>query len=126
MPLRDLSTFHDPDLILPIQGVEYRIKSPSILEADRIRGLNFDPEMVDDKLHAEVVKILGATRDAMTANGLPDTYATHAGRTALVYFGISPEAGHAYWQFQQLASVVDTDAVIAKHTESSAETDAPA
>lgn len=124
-PLRDLSTFHDPDLILPINGVQYRIKSPSILEADRIRELNFDPELVDDKLHTEVTKILGSTREEMKANRLPDTYATHAGRTALVYFGISPEAGHAYWAFQQLASVVDVDSLIAKHADSSAESDAP-
>lgn len=56
----DLRKFRDPDLILPIGGKEYRIKSPSALEGLRIRQLFAANVIGDESELEEIAKILGA------------------------------------------------------------------
>ncbi|RJO69769.1 hypothetical protein D5S18_28110 [Nocardia panacis] len=110
--LRDLSEFYDPDLSLPIGGVVYKIKSPGIREADRLRLLIIDDSLTAAQEYEEIVKILGAARGDMARDGVPDTMAMHAGRTALLHFGGSPDMGRANWQFGQLADFIDIRDVI--------------
>jgi len=110
--LRDLSEFYDPDLSLPIDGVIYKIKSPGIREADRLRLLVLDDNLSAAQEYEEIRKILGPAREEMARDGVPDTMAMHAGRTALLHFGGSPSLGRANWQFAQLADFVDIQAVI--------------
>ncbi|KZM75743.1 hypothetical protein [Nocardia terpenica] len=110
--LRDLTEFYDPDLSLPIGGVLYKITCPGITEADRLRSLVADETLTTAQEYAEVVKILGPVREEMARNGVPDTMAMHAGRTALLHFGGSPDMGRAHWQFAQLADFVDIQAML--------------
>ncbi|MFI5778140.1 hypothetical protein [Nocardia sp. NPDC051570] len=114
--LRDLSEFYDPDLSLPIGGVIYKIKSPGISEADRLRLLILDETLSAAQEYEEIRKILGPAREEMARNGVPDTMAMHAGRTALLHFGGSPSLGRVNWQFAQLADFVDIQAVLDSST----------
>ncbi|MFC9874881.1 DUF7426 family protein [Nocardia salmonicida] len=110
--LRDLTEFYDPDLQLPISGVTYRVRSPGIVEADRLRGLVLDDLAPADE-YREIVQILGTARDEMAANGVPDAMAMHAGRTALLHFGASPELGRYHWQLAQLGQILDAEELLA-------------
>ncbi|WP_280273372.1 DUF7426 family protein [Nocardia wallacei] len=110
--LRDLTEFYDPDLSLPIGGVVYKIKCPGINEADRLRTLIIDQTLTAAAEYDEIVKILGPAREEMARNDVPDTMAMHAGRTALLHFGGSPDLGRANWQFAQLADFVDLQALL--------------
>ncbi|QIS18527.1 DUF7426 family protein [Nocardia terpenica] len=110
--LRDLTEFYDPDLSLPIGGVIYKITCPGITEADRLRSLVADETLTATQEYAEIITILGQAREEMASNGVPDTMAMHAGRTALLHFGGSPDLGRAHWQFAQLADFVDIQAML--------------
>lgn len=110
--LCDLDEFYDPDLYLPIRGTRYRIYCPGVTEADRLRGVILNDSLSAAEELAEIVKILGPAREAMAANNVPDTMATHAGRTALLHFGGNPSMGRANWQFAQLADFVDVQALL--------------
>ncbi|UQE74191.1 hypothetical protein MYK68_15885 [Gordonia sp. PP30] len=56
----DLREFHDPDLLLTINGKTYRIPSPSASEGLKIRQL-FAAEMIGDATELDhIAKILGA------------------------------------------------------------------
>ncbi|MEU3013341.1 DUF7426 family protein [Nocardia asteroides] len=105
---RDLTEFYDPDLVLPIGGTEYRIKSPGIAEADRLRMIALT-DLDAETEQAEIAKILGPARDQMAANGVPDTMALHAGRTAILHFGASPLLGQQYWSSGELLKGIDLD-----------------
>jgi hypothetical protein len=145
--LPDLAEYFDPDLGLPIRGKVYRIPSPGIDEGDRLRKyLLFGPTPVtelddatdelvaipftDADIHrievAEGVKILGPVRAQMLADGVPDTMAQHAARTALAHFGAGPKLGRSYWQFAHLADLVDVDALIAEAATAAAQSDTKA
>lgn len=67
----DLRKFRDPDLILPIGGKQYRIKSPSALEGLRIRQLFAANVIGDESELAEIAKILGA-------HWVPDVRSVHS------------------------------------------------
>lgn len=60
MAFDDLRTFHDPDLILPIGGKEYRITAPSASDGLRIRQLFAAQAIGDTTELAHIAKILGA------------------------------------------------------------------
>ncbi|MFI5778700.1 hypothetical protein [Nocardia sp. NPDC051570] len=119
--LRDLSEFYDPDLSLPIGGVIYKVKSPGITEADRLRLLIIDETLSAADEYDEIIKILGPAREQMARNGVADTMAMHAGRTALLHFGGSPSMGRANWQFAQLADFVDIQALLDSKADDEAE-----
>lgn len=104
---RDLAEFYEPDLLLPIAGQVYRIKCPGITEADRLRPLVLDATLTARQEVDEIRRILGPARDEMAANGVPDSMAIHAGRTALLHFGGSPALGQAHWLLGQLGDIAD-------------------
>lgn len=109
--LDDLDLHYDPDLYLPIRGVVYRIPAPTISEADRLRQVawsTMDPE----REHTEIVKVLGTAHSEMESAELPAPYRDHAGRTAIVHFGMSPELGRAHWTFAHLTARIDIEALI--------------
>ncbi|ROZ89014.1 hypothetical protein [Gordonia sp. OPL2] len=103
--LDDLASHYDPDLLLPIDGVLYRIPAPSIGEADRLRPKLWGAEarvFGPDEEWAECIKILGTAYAEMVAHEIPAPYVGHAGRTALIYFCSGPQGGElarAHWQF---------------------------
>ncbi|WP_416565051.1 hypothetical protein [Nocardia testacea] len=123
--LRDLSDFYDPDLLLPIAGVVYRVKCPGIKEADRLRLLVFDQSLTADQEHEEIKRILGPVREQMAGNGVPDSMATHAGRTALLHFGGNPTLGRTNWELGQLGDIADIQALFDAEAGDSATEDAP-
>lgn len=109
----DLGGYFDPDLLLPIGGTLYRIKAPTIGEADRIRPKLWGPEartFGPDEEWAECVKILGDAYAQMVADGMPAPYVAHAGRTALIHFCSGPqgpELGRGHFQLAHITDRVD-------------------
>jgi hypothetical protein len=111
MGYRDLGEFFDPDLLLPINGKEYRIASPNAEAGLRLRTLFAAPDATtwsDDDELAEVMGLLGATKNddgewvggawsEMAADGIAWPAIWHAGRTALMHFGMSPTLAEVHW-----------------------------
>ena len=102
--LGDLADHLDTDLVLPILGIDYRIPSPGITESDRLAMVVVDTTLTELQTHAEAVKILGTVRLDMADNGVPDPMAEHAGRTALVHFGMNARMAASYWRFAPLVA----------------------
>lgn len=127
--LDDLDLHYDPDLYLPIRGTVYRIEAPPIHEADRVRELVWTKNLDPRTEHAEIVKILGGIgKDGkprtdgayaqMAANEVPAPFVSHAGRTAIIHFGASPELGRAHWTFAYLTERINIDELIDNLAES--------
>lgn len=109
--MRDLRDFFDPDLRLPINGKTYTITSPNAEHGLKLRALFSDDERVitDADELAEIAELLGATINdegvpegglwaEMVADGLSWPEILHAGRTGLMYYGLSPLHGGTYWE----------------------------
>lgn len=129
----DLDDFFEPNLVLPIGGVEYVIEPPSALDVIRLRRIFADPAADAtsvDRLDWQA-KLLGAEWDAeaqeyvgadgsvwaeMLANGVGGEAILRAGNTALLRFGINPELASVYWgpddpladALDELAAAADT------------------
>ena len=99
MAFKDLSEFFDPDLRLPIRGKTYTITSPNAEQGIKIRAMFADDEHVvtNDEELAEIRAMLGPVWDEMQADGVSWIEMMHAGRTALMYYGISPAIGETHW-----------------------------
>lgn len=100
MAFEDLRTFFNPDLPLTINGKTYTISSPNAEHGIKIRALFADPDRVINDVEelAEVKALLGPAWDEMNADGVSYIEAMHAGRTALMYYGISPAVGETHWR----------------------------
>lgn len=109
MALKDLDTFFDPDLHLPIKGKQYTVPAPDGVEGPRIRNLMLDRGLPVVEQTDEAVKVLGPAFTRMVDDGVPWTMILHAGRTALINFGFSPDMGEIHWQLAQLGRMVDLD-----------------
>lgn len=111
MPYNDLREFFDPDLHLPINGKTYTIHTPNAADGLRLRAIFADDDVIitnTDELN-EIAKLFGATIDddgtvsggvwqQMNDDGVSWPEIMHAGRTALMHYGLSPEHGAANWQ----------------------------
>ncbi|MCZ4557988.1 hypothetical protein O4215_20715 [Rhodococcus maanshanensis] len=122
---RDLTEFFDPDLVLPIGDVEYRIKCPGRTEGKRLRTLILDSQLTTAGEQTEIEKILGEAGVLMEAANLPDVMVTHAGRTALIHFGGNPDMGRQHWHLAQLGAVLSLDEAIEYITGAEAPAPAP-
>jgi len=111
--LRDLADFHDPHLYLPIQGKRYKIAAPPRARALELRALIVDTALTAEQERDAYEALLGPALAEMEADGLPDPWIAHAGRTALLHFGGNARLGAANWHLAQLADVVDTHALLA-------------
>lgn len=109
MTLKDLGTFFDPDLHLPINGKRYRIPAPDGVEGPRIRDLMLDKGLPTVEQTEEAIKVLGPAFQEMVADTVPWTMILHSGRTALIHFGFSPDMGEIHWTLAQLGRMVDLD-----------------
>lgn len=110
----DLDEFFEPNLILPIHGVDYVIEPPSVVDVIRLRRTFADPERKAtslDRLDWQA-KLLGAEWDTaadtyvgapgsvwqqMIDDGVGGEEILRAGNTALLRFGINPELAGIYW-----------------------------
>lgn len=111
MALKDLDTYFDPDLHLPIKGKRYRVPAPVWEEADRLSALVADNGIPPVEQRAEAIKVLGTAFDEMVADNVPWPMILHAGRTAICHFGFSPDMAEIHWQMAQLGKLVDLESV---------------
>ena len=111
MALKDLDTFFDPDLYLPIRGKRYRVPAPDFEEAERLREVVTIEGVPPVEQIAEAVKVLGPAFQDMVADNIPWPMILHSGRTAIIHFGFSPDMGEVHWHMAHLARLVDIDEV---------------
>ncbi|NKU27237.1 hypothetical protein GS886_26340 [Rhodococcus hoagii] len=92
----DLAAFMDPTLRLPIGGRDYTIEC-SAWQGLHLHRLFSEPGRIldDNAERAEILQMLGDTYQQMVDDGLSWPKIAVAGRTALFWFGISPEAAAA-------------------------------
>ncbi len=109
--MRDLHEIFKPELRLPVGGREYTVPEPNAEDGSRLPELvstNIGVlQMADEALHYLTLPVV----EEMIADGLKWTEILHCGRTAMVYFGHSPEMGRAYWQAASLASAMPSDLI---------------
>lgn len=114
--LKDLDTFFDPDLHLPIKGKKYRVPSPDYEGAKTLREIatqGMPPQsQIDLALQA-----LSTALDDMVDDDVPWSMILHAGRTAILHFGVSPDIGETHWGMAHLGRMIDLDEVTAKFAE---------
>ena len=127
MAYKDLDTFFDPDLHLPIKGNWYTVPAPGAEDClalrDRLVLEGIPPnEQVEDALI-----ILGTERDEesgelelagvvaeMVADNITWPMILHAGRTAQLHFGFSADMAEAHWHLAQLGKLVDLEWIAEK------------
>lgn len=98
MALDDLRQFFDPRLSLPIGGRVYVVEPPTAEQGLRLHALLLgDPVLDDDAELAEIPRVLGSAYEQMRADGVRWDEIVHAGRTALLHYGQSPEVAERFW-----------------------------
>lgn len=111
--LRDLTeTGFDPDLHLPIRGKTYTVVAPTSFEQfQEIRRMVITEGLPAVEQIDQTIAVLGDTAEQMFADEIPTPMILHAGRTALLHFGWSPDMGAMYWQTSHLPRLVGFDKV---------------
>ncbi|NMM84317.1 hypothetical protein B2J88_08080 [Rhodococcus sp. SRB_17] len=127
MAYKDLDTFFDPDLKLPIRGKLYTVAAPGATEAARLRKQVVAEGVPPVEQVYEALKVLGAVEtvdpetgqptgdwasgvyDEMVADDLPWPMIFHAGRTAILHYGFSPDIAETHWALAQLGKLVDLE-----------------
>lgn len=109
--MRDLNEIYKPRLRLPIGGKDYEIPEPSAEEGARLPDLVSTNigllQMTDEALRYLTPPVV----EQMVRDGVKWTEIQHAGRTAMVFFGHSPEMGRLYWQSASLASALPAELI---------------
>lgn len=96
--MQELIEFLDPDLHLPVRGRLVRIAAPSAWEGLRLRRLMLDGRRLPPREEVdEMRRLLGAAWDRLDADGLDEKLLLHVGRTALMHFAVSEQAGQEQW-----------------------------
>ncbi|MDV6276371.1 hypothetical protein R3Q06_23000 [Rhodococcus erythropolis] len=120
MAYKDLDTFFDPDLKLPIRGKLYTVPAPGAPEAARLRKQVVAEGVPPVEQVGEALKILGAVEDEagvwlggvydeMVADNIPWPMIFHAGRTAILHYGFTPDMAESHWALAQLGRLVDLE-----------------
>ncbi|NKU24282.1 hypothetical protein GS886_26350 [Rhodococcus hoagii] len=116
MALKDLDTFFDPDLHLPIRGKKYAVPSPEWETVKRLQARIFDDEVPPLDQVADAIDILGPAFTQMVDDQVPWSMILHAGRTAMLHW-VSPELAEIHWSLPQLGKLVDLDVITANLAE---------
>ncbi len=116
MALKDLDTFFDPDLHLPIRGKVYTIPSPDYEDAKMLREIAAKGMPPQTQINL-ALQALGTGLDDMVADDVPWTMLLHAGRTAILWFGVSPDIGETHWSMAHLGRMIDLDEAMARFVE---------
>lgn len=121
MAYKDLDTFFDPDLHLPIRGKKYTVPAPGGDDSAYLRKKVMDDglppiEQVRDALHIlgadedpETGRWAGGVYSEMVADNIPWPMIFHAGRTAILHYGFSPDIAESHWALAQLGKLVDLE-----------------
>jgi hypothetical protein len=110
---KDLDTFFDPDLHLPIKGATYTVPAPTYDTAQQMRAAATDGASPVTQI-ADALDALGAAREQMIADRVPWPMILHAGRTAILHFGVSPDIAEVHWGMAHLGRLVDLEGVSEK------------
>lgn len=116
MAYKDLADFFDPDLHLPIQGKTYRVPSPNYADAKLLRQVASEGMPPQSQITL-ALQALGTALDEMVADNIPWTMILHAGRTAILHYGVSPDIGETHWGMAHLGRLIDIEEVTAKFAE---------
>ncbi|AUS30102.1 hypothetical protein C1M55_31635 (plasmid) [Rhodococcus qingshengii] len=124
MAYKDLDTFFDPDLHLPIKGNWYTVPAPGAEECFALRERVAQEGVPPNEQVEDALLILGAERDEetgklelagvvaeMVADNITWPMILHAGRTAQLHFGFSPDMAEAHWSLAQLGKLVDLERI---------------
>lgn len=118
MPLDDLASLFDPDLLLPVGGKTYRVRPPSAAVGLRMQGLQalavkraagvqlsaMDEARLrlgDDEEVDLLRDALGAVYDQMITDDVPFPYLQHAGMTAFFHWAVGPKRAEEYWRSRE-------------------------
>lgn len=95
----DLKSILDPGLDLPIAGTTYRVEC-SAWQGLRLHTILGNPQrtLSDVEERAEIIATLGDAYQRMVNDKVPWSVIAHAGRTAMIWFGMSPQLGLAHWE----------------------------
>lgn len=110
-PLKDLDTFFDPDLHLPIKGKPYRIPAPTADQYERLRELATSDSVPALEQVDEAITVLGPAYEEMTADKIPWPMILHSGRTAILHYGFTPDMAEIHWGMAHLGRMVDLEKV---------------
>jgi hypothetical protein len=110
-PLKDLDSFFDPDLHLPIRGKIYRIPAPDFEESERLRIVAITEDLPAPVQVSEAIKVLGPALDEMKTDNVPWPMILHSGRTAILHYGFTPDMAEVHWQMAHLGRLVDLEQV---------------
>lgn len=95
--MRDLADLLDPALRLPIRGKEYRVECSAYQGLRLHRLIATGVNLTDDQERDEIITTLGDAYQQMLDDRIPWALISHAGRTAIFWFGHSPELGQKIW-----------------------------
>ncbi|MGM5065733.1 DUF7426 family protein [Rhodococcus qingshengii] len=122
MAYKDLDSFFDPDLKLPVRGKWYTVPAPGGPEAERLRSKVVAEGLPPVEQVGEALKMLGAVQDEdghwsggvydeMVADEVPWPMIYHCGRTAILHYGFTPDMAESHWGLTQLGRMVDLEHV---------------
>lgn len=95
----DLRTFFDPDLLLPVDGKEYRIPCPTAEEGLALKARLLSPNQIGDAEELQMLeKLCGPELWAQLKLELSWPKIIHVARTGLVHYGYGPESANVYWE----------------------------
>lgn len=115
MALKDLTeTGFDPDLHLPIRGKKYRVPAPDYHAAKAMREQFAAAGVPPVQQWQEAIAALGPAFSEMVADEVPWPMILHAGRTAILWFGFTPDWAEIHWAMAHLGRVVDLEEISQK------------
>lgn len=126
MAYKDLDTFFDPDLHLPIRGKRYTVPAPEWEEVKRLRRIVGDDGIPPVEQFDDALRMLGATPvlddkgaptgdwsggvfSEMVDDKIPWTMILHCGRTAICHYGFNADIAEIHWGMEQLGKYVDLE-----------------
>lgn len=95
--MRDLAELMNPELVLPISGIEFRVSCSARQGLHLVQLFNDKPRLSDEQERDEILFALGDTYNEMIKAGISWPKIAIAGRVTMAHFGISPEAGQHVW-----------------------------
>lgn len=95
----DLRTFFDPDLLLPVDGKDYRVPCPTAEQGLALKARLLSQQKIEDAEELQMLEqICGPALWAELKRELSWPKVIHVARTGLVHYGYGPESATVYWE----------------------------